>query len=62
MLIAGIVSGKLYYGYGRKVAALLKNDMPAYANGAFGVMIGIMIAELITLIYLSAAYALSFFH
>lgn len=60
MLIAGIVSGKLYYGYGRKVAALLKNDMPAYANGAFGVMIGIMIAELITLIYLSAAYALSY--
>lgn len=59
MLIAGIVCGKLYYGYGRKVAALLKNDMPAYANGAFGVMIGIMIAELITLIYLLAVYVLS---
>lgn len=59
MLIAGIVGGKIYYGYGRKVAALLKNDMPAYANGAFGVMIGIMVAELITLIYLAAVYAFS---
>lgn len=58
MLIACIVSGKLYYGYGRKVAALLKNDMPAYANGAFGVMTGILIAELLTLIYLSAVYAI----
>lgn len=59
MLIAGIVCGKLYYGYGQKVAALLKNDMPAYANGAFGVMIGVMIAELITLIYLLAVYVFS---
>lgn len=59
MLIAGIVCGRLSYGYGRKVAALLKNDMPAYANGAFGVMIGILIAELLTLVYLLAVYALS---
>ncbi|MCM1173895.1 MAG: polysaccharide biosynthesis C-terminal domain-containing protein [Blautia sp.] len=59
MLIAGIAGGRLYYGYGRKVAALLKNDMPAYADGALGVIMGILIAELITLLYLSAAYALS---
>ena len=59
MLVAGMIGGKFYYEYGRKVAALLKNDMPAYAYGAFGVIIGIMIAELITCIYLLAAYILS---
>lgn len=56
MLIAGIVSGKLFYGYGQKVAALLKNDMPAYANGALGVIIGVLAAEAVTLLYLLAVY------
>jgi len=59
MLIAGMIGGKIYYGYGRKVAALLKNDMPAYENGAFGVMTGILAAELLTLIYLLVVYAFS---
>lgn len=59
MLIAGLIGGRLSYGYGQKVAALLKNDAPAYANGALGVMVGVMIAEIITLVYLLAAYAFS---
>lgn len=60
MLIAGIVGGRLYYDYGRKVSALLKNDMAACAYGAQGVMLGIMIAELLTLIYLLVVFAFIF--
>lgn len=58
MLIAGIIGGRFYYQYGLKVAALLKNDMAACAYGAQGVMIGIMIAELLTLIYLLVVFCL----
>ncbi len=58
MLAAGIAGGRLYYQYGQKVSALLKNDMAACAYGAQGVMFGIMAAELITLIYLLVVYVL----
>ena len=40
------------YDYGLKVSALLKNDMAAYAYGALGAVVGMIIAELITLVYL----------
>lgn len=56
MLIAGIVGGRFYYDYGKKVSALLKNDMAACAYGAQGVMFGIMAAELLTLIYLLVVF------
>lgn len=56
MLIAGIVGGRLYYGYGQKVSDLLKNDMAASAYGAQGVMLGILAAELLTLIYLLVVF------
>lgn len=58
ILIAGIAGGRLYYDYGKKVSALLKNDMAACAYGTQGVMLGIMIAELITLVYLLVVFAL----
>lgn len=58
MLVSASVGGKLMYDYGLKVSALLKNDMAAYAYAAQGVMAGIMIAELLTLIYLLIIFAL----
>ena len=53
MLLAAVTGGRLVYeGYGTKAAALFHNDAVAYAYGAMGAVLGIIIAELITLIYL----------
>ncbi len=52
MLIGMLIGGTLVYDYGKKAAALLLNPMVAYAYGALGVMLGMMVAELITLVYL----------
>jgi len=56
MLIAGLIGGRISYEYGQKAAALLKNDSAASAYGAQGAIWGIVIAELITLIYLSVVF------
>lgn len=58
MLILSVLGGKLMYEYGLKVSALLKHDMPAYAYGALGVVVGMMLAELFTLIYLLLVFAI----
>ena len=52
MFIAAIAGGRACYEYGQKVEALIKNNMAAYAYGALGVVAGIIISQLITLIYL----------
>lgn len=53
MLIAVIIGGRFAYeGYGIKAAALYHNDTVAYAYGAMGAVCGIVISQLITLIYL----------
>lgn len=52
MLIAAVIGGRIYYAYGLKIAALLLSDMAAYAYAAQGVMLGIMVSQIITLIYL----------
>lgn len=57
MLIAAIAGGRMSYEYGGKVGALQHNEMVAYAYGALGVMLGIMLAQLITLIYLLFVFA-----
>lgn len=59
MLIAVVMGGKLIYeGYGVKAAALYHNDTVAYAYGALGAVLGIVLAELITLIYLLLFFAI----
>lgn len=52
MFVCTIVASKMVYSYGQKAAALLQNNMVAYAYGAMGVVFGIMVAQMITLIYL----------
>ena len=52
MVIASLSGGRICYEYGQKVEALIKNNMAAYAYGALGVVVGIIISQLITLIYL----------
>lgn len=58
MMIASISGGKICYEYGQKVGALQQNDMVAYAHGALGVVLGIMVAELVTLLYLLFVFAI----
>lgn len=59
MLIAVLSGGRFVYeGYGIKAAALYQNDAVAYAYGAMGAVFGLVIAELITLIYLLFVFAL----
>ena len=58
MIILAVFGGRLMYDYGLKVSALLKQDAPAYAYAALGVMIGIMFSELVTLIYLLLVFAI----
>ncbi|MCH5250144.1 MAG: oligosaccharide flippase family protein [Lachnospiraceae bacterium] len=58
MFIMAIFGGRLMYDYGLKVSDLLKQETPAYAYAALGVMLGIMISELVTLIYLLLVFAL----
>lgn len=58
MLVLAVLGGKLTYDYGLKVSALLKNDMAAYAYGALGVVAGMMLSELLTLIYLLIIFAI----
>lgn len=52
MLAASVVGGRMCYDYGCKVSALLHTDLPAYAYGALGAVFGIMISQIITLVYL----------
>lgn len=58
MFITTIVCGRLCLNYGQKVAALHHNEITAYAYGALGVVLGIMISELITLLYLMVVFAI----
>ncbi len=57
MLFCAWGLGQAFYTYGCKAAALLQNDAVAASYGAFGASLGIMLAELVTLIYLLIVYA-----
>lgn len=58
MLIASVIGGRLSYEYGLKAGALQQNVMVAYAYGALGVVFGIIVAQLLTLIYLLFVFAM----
>lgn len=56
MLICVIFSSGLFYDHGLKVAALKQNEALAYAYGAMGAMLGVMLSQLITTIHLLLMY------
>lgn len=58
MLIFSVLGARFMYDYGLKVSALLRLDTVAYAYGALGAVIGMMLSELFTLIYLLLIFAL----
>lgn len=58
MLISAVFGGRMSYDYGNKVAALLHNDLVAYAYGALGVVLGIMVSQTVTLAYLLLVFCI----
>lgn len=58
MFISAIAGGRMFLDYGQKVAALHHNEITAYAYGALGVALGIMLSELVTLLYLLAVFVI----
>lgn len=58
MFITAIAGGRMFLDYGQKVAALHHNEITAYSYGALGVVLGIMLSEIVTLIYLLVVFAI----
>lgn len=56
MVICVLFCSDLSYTYGAKVAALKQNEALAYAYGALGAMLGVMLSQLITTIHLLLIY------
>ena len=56
MVICVLFSSGLFYDHGLKIAALKQNEALAYAYGALGAMIGVMLSQLLTTIHLLMMY------
>lgn len=57
MVICVLLCSNAFQDYGKNVAALLQSDSYAYAYGALGAMLGVMLSQIITTIYLLVIYA-----
>lgn len=58
MVVCTLLCGNLFYSYGEKVTVLLKADNYVYAYGALGVMIGVLLSQMITILYLLVIYVI----
>lgn len=56
MMAGALIVGRMFHGYGQKVAALLQVEAHTYAFGALGAMLGVMASQIITLLHLLALY------
>lgn len=56
MLAGSLIVGRMFHGYGQKVAALLQVEAHTYAFGALGAMLGVMASQIITLLHLFVLY------
>lgn len=56
MVICVLFSSRLFYDHGLKVAALKQNEALAYAYGALGAVLGVMLSQLIATIHLLMMY------
>ena len=52
MFAGAILSGRAFYGYGQKVAALYQVEAHSYAYGALGAMLGVFASQVIALLHL----------
>ncbi|MCH5258316.1 MAG: polysaccharide biosynthesis C-terminal domain-containing protein [Lachnospiraceae bacterium] len=58
MVVCVLFSSGLFYDYGLKIAALKQNGALAYAYGALGAMLGVMLSQFITTIHLLMMYVI----
>ncbi len=56
MLVLAVLSGRFFFEYGKKAAALQQNDVVSYAYGALGMMCGVLLSQIIALLYLLLFY------
>lgn len=56
MIIGAVFVGRAFYAYGDKVAALKHLEAHAYAYGALGAMLGVMISQIIAILHLLLCY------
>lgn len=58
MLFCALGCGSTFYAYGSKVSALRQNAEYSFAHGALGAMVGVLLSQVITTIYLMVIYLL----
>ncbi len=58
MVVCVLLCGNAFYVYGKKVTELLKADGYAYAYGALGVMLGVLLSQIIDILYLLVIYVI----
>ena len=56
MVVCVLLCSGLFYEYGEKVAALKQNQALAYAYGALGAVLGVMLSQLVTTLHLLLMY------
>lgn len=58
MMIGALLAGKAFYAYGQKVAALKHLETHAYAYGALGAMLGVMLSQIVAILHLLLCYVI----
>lgn len=58
MIIGAVFIGKAFYAYGEKVAALKHMEAHAYAYGALGAMLGVMLSQIVAILHLLLCYVI----
>lgn len=58
MMIGALLAGKAFYTYGQKVAALKHLEAHAYAYGALGAMLGVMLSQIVAILHLLFCYVI----
>lgn len=56
MIIGAVFAGRIFYAYGEKVAALKHLEAHAYAYGALGAMLGVMLSQFVAILHLLLCY------
>lgn len=56
MMIGAVLVGRVFYSYGQKVAALKHLEAHAYAYGALGAMLGVMLSQIVAILHLLLCY------
>lgn len=56
MMIGAVLVGRVFYTYGQKVAALKHLEAHAYAYGALGAMLGVILSQIVAILHLLLCY------